>query len=329
MAGQPGFNDSEPHDQPVTSIPVDAQENRATQEKPDAKRNIRDPRPEKDERRADRAVSRMQDNAPQANQSCASSPFSPPKENDTTFVIDCGSGLDTGCTYRNGGPLVFTIKVDRVVGNVQKLKDNHLISENATLQMPAFDVDYFGGGQGFNPERDRVTFNGHVVPTEFLRGDNNIWILNEFSVPIEWVNFPADPGRGNSVTPADNTIRIDIDTANSDLVWCTSIDWAALKFQVVRPIVMVHGIFSSGDAWNKAGFSWKNKLDSLGILNNGTALSMGYLDSIGSNAGKIANEVSIAKQRWGVDKVNLVCHSKGGIDARHYVENNDSVERVI
>ena len=76
--------------------------------------------------------------------------------------------------------------------------------------------------------------------------------MNEFSVPIEWVNFPADPGPGGSIVPADNTVQIDIDTANSDFVWCTAIDWAALTFKAARPVVMAHGILSDGEAWNNS-----------------------------------------------------------------------------
>ena len=34
-----------------------------------------------------------------------SSPFSPSDEEDTLFAVDSGSGLDTGCTFRGGGPL--------------------------------------------------------------------------------------------------------------------------------------------------------------------------------------------------------------------------------
>jgi uncharacterized repeat protein (TIGR01451 family) len=147
-------------------------------------------------------------------------------------------------------------------------------------------------------------------------------------VPIEWVNFPADPGPFGTIVPADNTVQIDIDTANSQLVWCTAIDWAALTFRVARPVVMAHGILSDGGAWNKPSFSWVNKLNSLGIPNS-NRLNMGNLDSIQNNAGKIAGEVAISTRRWGVDKVDLVGHSKGGIDSRHFVENNDSVERVI
>lgn len=287
---------------------------------PQGRQDIRDARPEAGSCCPGKAAV-----SPQASIRCGSSPFNPPEMNDTTFVVDCGGGLDTGCTFRDGSPLVFNIEVTRVVGDVDKLKANGLISEMATLQMPAFDVDFFGGGGQFNPERDRVRFNGNVVPDEFLRGDNNVWRLNEFSVPIGDVNFPSDPGPGGSVTPAINTVSIEIDTANSELVWCTAIDWAAITFEVARPVVMAHGILSNGGTW---GGVWVPNLNQLGLPNS-NRLNMGNLDSIQNNAGKIAGEVANAKQRWGVDKVNLVCHSKGGLDSRHFVENDDSVEQVI
>lgn len=261
---------------------------------------------------------------------CPSSDIAPDECNDSTFIADCTGGVDTGCTFRSGGPLVINLKVTRVVGDLNKLKANNLISPTANLKMPAFDVDFFGGGGQFNPERDRISFNGHVVPGEFLQGDDGVWRLNEFEIPIEWVNFPPDPGPGSTVTPADNTIQIDIDTANSQEVWCTSLDWVELHIQVVRPVVMAHGILSNGGTWDRSadGFSWVNKLNSLGVPNS-NRLNMGRLDNIGNNAAKIASEVEASKRRWGVDKVNIVAHSKGGIDSREYVEGNDTVERLV
>ncbi len=256
---------------------------------------------------------------------CNSSGITPNDCNDATFVVDCGGGLDSGCTFRNGGPLNITLKVGRVAGDIAKLKAAGAIKATATLKMPAFDVDFFGGGGQFKPERDRITFNGNVVPGEFLQGDNNVWRLNEFEIPIEWINFPSDPGRGGTVTPADNFIRIDIDTANSEEVWCVAIDWVELKIEIARPVVLAHGILSSGNTWSG---QWVPGLGQLGIPNT-NELNMGNLDSIGNNAAKISNVVDASKQRWGVDKVVIVAHSKGGLDSRDYVENNDSVEQVV
>lgn len=254
-----------------------------------------------------------------------SSPFSPPDADDMNFVVDTGSGLDTGCTFRDGSPLSFRIRVDRVVGDVQRLRDNDLISETATLRMPAFDVDFDAFVPPFNPERDIVRFNGNVVNEVYLTGSDGVWKLNSFEIPIDWVQFPSDPGPGGSVEPVENTIEIEIDTANSELVWCTAIDWAALSIEVARPVVMAHGILSSGAIWNNL---WAPRLNDVGILTD-TDLNMGRLDSIQNNAQKIANVVERAKRRWGVDKVNIVCHSKGGLDSRHYVENEDTVEQIL
>lgn len=258
-----------------------------------------------------------------------SSPFAPPKRNDSTFVVDQGPGLDTGCTFRSGGPLRFEILVDRALENasdVSKLKEQGLISDKATIRMPAYDIDFDGGGGSYAPERNRVFFNGRVVPEEFLTGANNIWKLNAFQVPIEWVKF-REAGSGIA-NPGRNEIEIRIDTANTEEVWCTSVDWASLSFRAVRPAVMAHGILSNSSIWNSL---WVPRLRELGIqaVQYGINPDMGALDSIGNNAAKIAAAVASAKERWGVDKVSLVTHSKGGLDSRHFAENSDSVENLV
>lgn len=48
-----------------------------------------------------------------------SSPFEPPEENDHTFVVDAAAGLDTGCTFRGGGPLEFDVEITRHLGETQ------------------------------------------------------------------------------------------------------------------------------------------------------------------------------------------------------------------
>jgi len=73
---------------------------------------------------------------------------------------------------------------------------------------------------------------------------------------------------------------------------------------------------------------WEKGLDDLGIPNSGN-LNMGNLDSISNNAGKIATKVAESKERWGVEKVTIVAHSKGGLDSRHYIENADDIQQLI
>ncbi len=121
-----------------------------------------------------------------------SSPYNPPEPDDSTFVVDRGPGLDTGCTFRSGGPLRFEILVDRAFenpGDLDALKKNGLVSEKAILRMPVYDIDFNGGGSSYAPERDRVYFNDQLVPEEYLTGANGVWKDNTFQIPIEWVKF--------------------------------------------------------------------------------------------------------------------------------------------
>jgi uncharacterized protein (TIGR03437 family) len=289
---------------------------------------------DKDECRASPQRQRQQRAAWQKSD-CVSSQYAPPEANETTFVVDCGGGLDTGCVFKKdvaNGELIIHLPVTRHIGDVVKLKANGLVPPTVLLEMPAFDVDYYGGDNENRPERDRVFFNGREVPGVYLTGENNQWKLNQFRIPIEWIDFPIDPGENGRLQPRDNTIRIQIDTANPGKdVWCTAIDWVSLKIEAPRPVLFVHGILSDGFGWNDPPFRWASQLTTvLGIPNNGTELSMGYLpDLIQTNARKVGDAVASARARWGVDRINLICHSKGGLDSRHFVENNDDVDQVI
>lgn len=255
-----------------------------------------------------------------------SSPFAPPEPTDSEFVVDDAPGLDTGCVFSGSGPLVFDVEIDRYIGSKADLLSSGLLRERAKLLLPAFDVDFNVPGlpSDVAPERNRVLFNGNVVDGEYLTGSNNTWKLNAFEVPIDWVQFPTEPGSGGRPEPVANTIEIHIDVANAEEYWCTQIDWASLRVDVARPVVMAHGILSSGSTWDP----WVPKFDTLGLPNSND-LDMGDLDSIAENAGKIADEVATSKESWGVDRVHLVAHSKGGIDSRHYAEGADDVEQLI
>lgn len=183
--------------------------------------------------------------------------------------------------------------------------------------MPAWDVDSNGGGEVYEPERNRVYFNGHLVPNQYLIGDNNIWAMNSFQIPVDWVVFPEPAAEGGTVTAALNRVTIEIDTANppEDVVWCTAIDWAALTLETApRPVLGVHGILSKGAVWNSV---WKAQLEDRGIAFD--SIDLGKLDGIIANANKIENKVAAMRNQYGVEQIDIVSHSKGGIDSRHFV----------
>lgn len=262
-------------------------------------------------------------------------PFPVPAHNDSTFVVDHGSGLKTGCYSSGDHTLKIILPVGRVVGDPKLLRQNGLLAPTAVLKMPAYDIA-FSGGSGINPERDRVYFNGNLVPTEFLAGDSDSWKLNTFLIPIEWVHFPADPflhTPPTALVPEENVIQIYIDTGNTKTFSCTSIDWASLSIQAARPVLLIHGFNSNGDIWHKL---WTNEyndkypkgqLDLLGLP--ARTISVGKVASISDNSALIHDEVDRLRHIWGVDQLNIVSHSKGGLDSRDFIEHNNSVATLL
>lgn len=254
-----------------------------------------------------------------------SSPFVPPDKNDIIFVVDQAPGLDTGCTFRSGGPLVFVIKTTRFVGetnadgtlkNAAQLVANGVISATAKLSLPGFDVDYDATPPPpFNPERDQLLFNGQ--PVDFLRGVNNAWIMNSFEIPIERVKFPARGANGQLPTPAENTIVVNIDVANVDEIWCTAVDWASLTIKALSPVILVHGNNSAGAFFDRQGFT--NTLRTRRIpFDNSIAMPT---ETIAAHSARLDSLIPDIVKSFGADSVHLVAHSKGGLDSRDYLAN--------
>lgn len=301
----------------------------------------------------DATLAQSTDDVPDSEQARAfdkrqTSPFPLPEISDEVFAVGSGSGLDTGCTFRSGGPLEIGIGIDRYVGEVDSegflidpasLVEAGLLPETLTLTMPAFDIDFNGNISNGAPERDRVFFNGESVNllapgnNEFLTGDNNIWIQNSFTIPIEKVKFP---GRSNVASPPLNNVRIDIDVANAasgEEFWCMAIDWVALqRLDAWRPVLLVHGILSDGSTWS----DWQRWLEDDNVESDAITLTgglnLGPIRAVGSiqqNATQIGPRVQALKDTYGVDKILIASHSKGGLDSRHYVQGADDVERLL
>ena len=248
--------------------------------------------------------------------------IAPPKPNDARFVENSGNGLDTGCTFRPDGPLVISLPVTRVVGangdgsaiSLQDMKDSGVLSKTAKLRMPAFDVD-LEGGFGLPPEIDNVFFNGVQIGS--LSGANQTWKLNEFEIPIELVHFATMNPAGGAPTPGDNTITIQIDQASgSDVNWCTAIDWVELTFETISPVVLVHGNGQSGQFFENTGFV--AYLRSRGIPYD-KSISL-ETRPIYFNGFTLEDQIPGIVQKFGVDSIHLVAHSKGGLDSRAYIE---------
>lgn len=263
-----------------------------------------------------------------SNPHFGSSPFNPPIPTDTTFLVDQAPGLDTGCTFRSGGPLRFTISIDRVVGVVNAdgtlvnplgLVNNGVVSGFAALRMPAFDVDFDAVlPPPFQPERDRVLLNGRDIGPQgsvaFLTGANNVWKLNEFLIPIEFVRF-GQRNVGGLPTPGQNVVEILIDQANipiSRQLWCTAIDWAEISFDALAPVIMIHGNNSSGAFFSDFNFIQPFQQQQIPFdhsINMVTA-------SIAAHGNLLAGLIPQKAAEFGAKHVHLVAHSKGGLDSR-------------
>lgn len=262
-----------------------------------------------------------------------SSPIEPRRTTDYRFLKDGDGGLDSGCTFRSGGPLRFTIEVNRVVstdvydrGNLiypERMVQNGIISEYATLRMPAFDVDINGGPP---PEVDYVRFNGQIIGQ--LTGDNNVWKLNEFQVPISLIRFARPNPNGSGPEPGLNEIEIVIDQASGgNENWCTSIDWGELSFQAMYPVIMLHGNGSCG------GF-FMGDLECSGSASIGSDQYFARpfiqqsvpFDNFSYqrpeaptpvNGEHLTELIPAIAKRFGVKHVHIVAHSKGGLHVRY------------
>src|SRR6185295_1043961 len=55
-----------------------------------------------------------------------SSPFAPPIERLGVYVLNSGSGLDTGCTFRSGSPLIVRFAVPATMNHKEVDSTGHL-----------------------------------------------------------------------------------------------------------------------------------------------------------------------------------------------------------
>jgi triacylglycerol lipase len=269
------------------------------------------------------------------------SPFTPPETSDVLFVVDGGSGLDTGCSYRSDGPLEIDVAITRWVGpvdgsgrliNPSALVTSGVVSPSATLILPAFDVDV-NPPAGRPPEVNRITLNGKVLGN--LVGDNNTWQLNQFVVDIGDLRFPDRAALGSTPTPALNRIRVDIDTASGTAEnWCTAIDWAALTFKAMSPIILTHGNNSSGAFWDRHGFSAAlaaARLPFDGCADPSRCRNPINLptSAIAANGARLGALIPDIVRTFGADSYHIVAHSKGGLDSREYLAHHAPADLTL
>jgi triacylglycerol esterase/lipase EstA (alpha/beta hydrolase family) len=281
------------------------------------------------------------------------------EEPSSTFVVnDTDSSTIDTYLFRPEGPIVIDLPIRRYVGatdpngfllNVSDLVRRGIVGPTVNITLPAFDVDEHTfpvldcDGDGIDdqlmPEVDKLYLNDDPLGT--LKGDNNIWVSQSFSIPIAKLKFPSAPG-----DTAVNRFRVDIDTANENVtlssgavgceVWAVEIDWIGIKFEASSPVIMVHGIRSAGDTFS----NFKAGLEAEGIKANDNSISMTdpaapnpippgcpdipYNNTFKSHVDQLRSFVPLIAQRFGSESVHYVTHSKGGLDTRGFLSSTVS-----
>lgn len=263
-----------------------------------------------------------------------------PKVDDTHFVANTGPYLDR-YLFRNdvpNGRLTFEIPITRYysplikpssVDNKGFLKANvreklikaKILPKTAHLRLHVFDVDEDVPAPNC-AEVDYIYVNGQPVlqngSRAKLSGANDTWSSPSFVIPIDVLKFPTAKGQnGQPPRPKANQIAIEIDVFCSTL-WAVEVDWGVLEIATpVRPIVFAHGWV--GDNHTFDAFETLAKADGLPTAKQ-PSLQRG-IRPIAQTSPRLVAALSEAAVEFGVDKVNIFGHSKGGLVSRHALRN--------
>lgn len=271
--------------------------------------------------------------------------------NDERFVVNQGPMLDQ-YLFRTNVPnefLRFEIPITRYFFNsddtnirftnegflteaaTRYVIRNQILPETALLRMRVFDVDE---DAGICPEVDLIYVNGKPLMNRTsqakLTGANNTWSVPSFEVPISYLKFPQARGNNAAPTATMNEIAIRIDSldciGSSGLpAWAVQVDWGMIEITgAVRPIVMVHGWTGAPTTFQQ----FNTRLQQNGIpvaaipdLDRGISL-------IATTAPTLTQSIRQSLLEYGVDKVNLFAHSKGGLVARYALHDRATANHV-
>ncbi len=275
----------------------------------------------------------------------------PPEDTD---LVDLATGdLDTACrhsgttgegSYPPDPQLEFQIAVGRYVGPTDSegrlIHAAQMVQEGTLGAFAELTFMFFENTVGgCAPPPHRIMYNGQWVADEnpgepgTLQNLGRGWAQRTFRVPIERVRFPAAPGAEPGVPPIPAVNDIHIEWANPNTcLSCFVVDWVSQRVRVVSPVILIHGTGQSADWWSRhlsLGVLLANRVPVAEINfapNRNTcdanALRLQYLPgSFGINPQAPDNRVRAHAARFGANSVHLLCHSKGGLDARRWIHN--------
>lgn len=237
----------------------------------------------------------------------------------TVFRVDDGFDLDQ-YLGRDSSPLDWSMDIDENYGPVDSEGhpgQGHLLHDKSLLlTLRSYDVDHNSG------EIDHLYVNGTRVGDE-LTGANDQWSTNTFEVPSNLLVFPSTDDASRT-----NDFSIDIDVNNDG--WAVEVDWVELRPRISPslPIAFVHGITGTGadmTASETYFTSRSAKLSGRTIKPNTTKIS-----SVATNEGLLSRDIDALLADEPLKRVDLVAHSKGGLESRLYAYfNPDKARNVV
>jgi len=211
--------------------------------------------------------------------------------------------------------------------SLQTLLEHQILPPTATLRLHVFDVDHQATTC---PEVDTLFLNNQPVMLNettpaTLSGINNQWNTLSFQVPISMLKFPQAKGENGQPPPAvNNEIRITIDTQCQNQ-WGLQVNWATVDIKSpTRPLLFAHGW--TGDTTTFNAFERFAQTEHLP-----TGVQVDLLRGIHPIADTAPILITALKQssiEFGVDRVNLLAHSKGGLVARYALRTPDTARLV-
>jgi hypothetical protein len=237
-----------------------------------------------------------------------------------------------GPTHENTGD----IKKDGTLQNIESLITNGVIGRQAriTIVFRQYPTSGAPSDCGTTKRVEKITLNGRDLATtgnsaRLKANDDGTWTKVAFLVPVEWVKFPKEPGMWNTqtqtaspaVSPRGNSITITF--ARGDCV-CTQIDWASLEIRAMSPVILVHGI--GGGPTTFTSFEMAQSLEDAKLIADRSVHQLPSHQTIEEDGNNLRTRVPlIARDLYGADLYHLVCHSKGGLDSRRFLESTNGV----
>ncbi len=249
----------------------------------------------------------------------------------------------------------MTISFQNYRAFCQKVFDDKIISKRATLYLCVYDLDCKSQIDA-NVEVDEFRINGkHTSGRSDLRlvsGDdssNKKWQVLAIEFDASMLKFPERVSDVDGISnvmsaypkPAMNEVSIRIDKGN--MGWALEVDWAVVEFRAMSPILLVHGAGGDHDFWgglpeHLAGVDFVNAFyvrrkpkypieDRIDVLGPGPGKTAGTA-MIDEGGKSLAEEVPKRTAAFGAFGFNVICHSKGGLWMRDYVERFMSQDKL-